>query len=429
MKYKGIKTKPKIKIESKEILSLIYTPGVGAACKKIVENKEKSFDLTNRENSVAVFAKNYSQALNRAIFLKSTLEIDAYPFEITEIEYLKFVIENLESNFCAFDISLIENAKDINFNIKIPILKETTTDLKRFFLTVSKNQLGIIEKNLKGDINEKALELRELSGGVIETELTTEEHKKPIAILTDGSAVLGFGEIGEEAALPVMEGKAVLFKTLGDVDAISLCIKTKKNEEIIKIAQLLENSFSGINLEDIKAPKCFEIEEKLKETMKIPIFHDDQHGTAIVVLAGLLNAISLTKKNIENIKIVFSGAGAAATATSKLILQTGIKNIIHCDIFGILYSGRKENDKELEKLSQLTNPNQIKGTLKDAIKNADVFIGLSAPNILTEEMIKSMAKNPIILHLLIQFLKSCLIKQKNMVHILLQQEEVTSKIN
>ena len=398
MKYKSIKVVPKIEVKDKETLSLVYTPGVGAACKAIVENIEKTFDLTNRENSVGVIAKNYKEALERAIFLKSTLEIDAYPFEISDFsnENLKFVVENIEPNFCAFDLSLIEEAKSITFEVEIPVLVEPAADLKRFFLTVSKNQVGFDAENLKGDLNKNALELREMSGGVVETSLSEDEHIKPVAILSDGSAVLGFGEIGEYAAIPVMEGKAVLFKSLGGVDAISLCVKCKQSSEIIRLAQLLKNSFSGINLEDIKAPKCFEIEDELKRTMPIPIFHDDQHGTAIVVLAGLLNALSLTDKKIEDVKIVFSGAGAAATAVSKLILKTGVKNIIHTDIDGVLYSGRKGNSKALEELAQLTNPKQVQGNLSDVIKGADVFIGLSAPNILTPEMIKSMAQKPII---------------------------------
>ena len=402
MRYRGIKVKPKIEVKDKETLSLVYTPGVGAACKKIVEDKEKSFDLTNRENSVAVIAKDYNKALERAIFIKSSVEIDAYPFEISEItgenfeNNLKFVAENIESNFCAIDLSLIDEAKHLQFNVEIPVLIEPVPDLKRYFLAVSKNQIGLNVGNLKGDLNQKALELREMAGGVIETVLTEDEHKKPVAILSDGSAVLGFGEIGEYAALPVMEGKAVLFKSLGNVDAISLCVKTKNEEEIIKLAQLLKNSFSGINLEDIKAPKCFIVEDELKKTMPIPIFHDDQHGTAIVVLAGLLNALSLTDKKIEDVKIVFSGAGAAATAVSKLILKTGVKNIIHVDKDGILYSGRKDNTQALEELSQITNPEQIKGSLKDAIKGADVFIGLSAPDVLNEEMINIMNEKPIV---------------------------------
>lgn len=398
MKYKGIKVKPKIEVNNKETLSLVYTPGVGEACKKIVEDTEKTFDLTNRENSVAVIAKDYAKALNRAIFLKSSLDIDAYPFEISDFSdtNLKFVVENIEPNFCAFDLSLIDEAKSINFEVRVPVLTEPVNNLKRFFLAVSKNQVGFDIESLKDDLNKNALELREMAGGVIETELSEQEHIKPVAILSDGSAVLGFGEIGEYAALPVMEGKAVLFKSLGGVDAISLCVKTKEIKEIIKIAYLLKNSFSGINLEDIKAPKCFEIEDELKKIMPIPIFHDDQHGTAIVVLAGLLNALSLTDKKIEDVKIVFSGAGAAATAVSKLILKTGVKNIIHTDIDGVLYSGRKNNTKALEELAQLTNPNQLQGTLKDVIKGADVFIGLSAPNILTPEMIKTMAEKPIV---------------------------------
>jgi len=398
MKYKSIKVSPKIEITNKHLLSLVYTPGVGEACKIILEDKEKTFDLTNRENSLAVIAKNYDEALNRSIFLKSTINIDAYPFEISEfsLENLKFVVENIEANFGAIDLSLIEEAKNQNYNVEIPVLTENTKDLQEFFLCVSKNQIGLEQIENTGDIKQQSLELREMAGGVVETVLSEEEHIKPIAILSDGSAVLGFGEIGEYCALPVMEGKAVLFKSLGNIDAISLCVKTKKSDEIIKIAQLLKNSFSGINLEDISAPKCFEVEDTLKQTMPIPIFHDDQHGTAIVVLAGLLNALSLTKKNIEEVKIVFSGAGAAATAVSKLILQTGVKNIIHTDKYGVVYSGRKENSQAQEQLAQMTNPNQIKGILNDVIKGADVFIGLSASDILTPGMVQSMAKNPII---------------------------------
>ena len=399
MKYKGIKVKPKIEVKDKETLALVYTPGVGAACKKIVEDKEKIYDLTNRENSVAVISKDYRKSLERAIFLKSSLEIDAYPLEIDtdKPEDLKFVVENIEPNFCAFDLSLISDfARGLSFDVEVPVLIEAVPDLKSFFLTVSKNQVGVSVDNLSGDLSQKALELRELAGGVVETELSEEEHKKPVAILSDGSAVLGFGEIGEDAALPVMEGKAVLFKSLGGVDAISLCVKTKEPEEIIKLAQLLKNSFAGINLEDIKAPKCFEVEDELKKTMPVPIFHDDQHGTAIIVLAGLLNALSLVNKKIEDVKIVFSGAGAAATAVSKLILKTGAKNIIHTDIDGVLYQGRKGNTKALEELAKITNPDNVQGILADVIEGADVFIGLSAPDILTQDMIKKMADKPVV---------------------------------
>ncbi|MBQ2872013.1 NADP-dependent malic enzyme [bacterium] len=247
-----------------------------------------------------------------------------------------------------------------------------------------------------GTTQEKSLQLREFFGGVLETELTEETTKKPVAIISDGSAVLGFGNIGAEAGLPVMEGKAVLFKALGDVNAMPLCIKTQIPEEIVKLVLLLEDSFSGVNLEDISAPRCFEIEDSLKEKSKIVIFHDDQHGTAIVVLAALLNAIHLVQKKIEDVKIVFSGAGAAAQAVCKLFLKAGFKNIILNDINGAVYAGRKQNDKSLEEISKYTNLEQIKGTLKDTIKNADVFVGLSAPNVLTSDMIQTMADKPII---------------------------------
>ena len=193
-----------------------------------------------------------------------------------------------------------------------------------------------------------------------------------------------------------MEGKAVLFKTLGNVDAIPLCIKTQKTEEIVKLVLLLQNSFSGVNLEDISAPRCFEVENLLKEKSNIIIFHDDQHGTAIVVLAALLNALHVVKKKIEDVKVVFSGAGAAAQAVCRLFLQAGFENIIMSDIDGAVHKGRPNNDKYLEDIATLTNKNCEQGKLKDIIKNADVFVGLSAPNVLTADMIKSMNDKSII---------------------------------
>ena len=250
--------------------------------------------------------------------------------------------------------------------------------------------------DLTGTTNEKSLQLRKMAGGVVEVELTKEEQKKPVAIVSDGSAVLGLGDIKGLAGLPVMEGKAVLFQELGDVSALPLCIKTQKAQEIVELVLLLQNSFSGVNLEDIKAPRCFEVEDKLIEQADIPIFHDDQHGTAIVVLAALLNALHLAQKKIEDVKIVFSGAGAAAIAVCKLILSVGAKNIIMFDIDGAIYSGREQNNFAHEEISKFTNKEMFKGSLKDGIKNADVFIGLSAPNLLDEQMIKSMKEKAII---------------------------------
>ena len=235
-----------------------------------------------------------------------------------------------------------------------------------------------------------------MAGGVIETELTEEEHIKPVAIVSDGSAVLGLGDIKGLAGLPVMEGKAVLFQQLGDVSALPLCLKTQVEEEIIEIVLLLQNSFSGVNLEDIKAPRCFAVEDKLIEKANIPIFHDDQHGTAIVVLAALLNALCVVGKKVEDVKIVFSGAGAAAIAVCKLILAVGAKNVTMFDIDGAIYAGRDQNNFAHEEISKYTNLNSFKGTLSEGIKEADVFIGLSAPNLLNEDMIKSMNEKPIV---------------------------------
>ena len=205
---------------------------------------------------------------------------------------------------------------------------------------------------------------------------------------------MGLGNIGGYAGLPVMEGKAVLFQELGDVSAMPVCLKTQNPEEVIEIVLLLQNSFSGINLEDIKAPECFKIENELIEKSEIPIFHDDQHGTAIVVAAALLNALHLAGKKINEVKIVFSGAGAAAIAVCKLAL--GAKDITMFDIDGAVYKGREQNNFAHEEIAKYTNPNDFKGTLKDGIVCADVFIGLSAPNLLNEEMVKSMSKKPII---------------------------------
>lgn len=398
-KYNGIKIVSKVEVNSKNALAIVYTPGVAASCLKIKENAEASYDYTNRENSVAVISFDYKKSLERAIFLKSTLNIDAYPFEISSenIDKIKLVVENIEPSFGAIDLSLIEDVvKNIEFNISIPVLKGKTDDLKEFFLCVSKNLFMFKYEDLTGTTNEKSLQLRKMAGGIIETGLTEEEQQKPVGIVSDGSAVLGLGDIGGLAGLPVMEGKAVLFQELGDVSALPLCLKTQKADEIVEIVLLLQNSFSGINLEDIKAPRCFEVESKLIEQANIPIFHDDQHGTAVVVLSALLNALHLADKKVEDVKIVFSGAGAAAIAVCKLILAVGAKNIIMFDIDGAIYKGRKQNNFAHDEISNYTNLNNFKGSLKDGIKNADVFIGLSAPNLLDEDMIKSMNKKAIV---------------------------------
>lgn len=217
-----------------------------------------------------------------------------------------------------------------------------------------------------------------------------------VAVITDGTAVLGLGDIGAEAGMPVMEGKCALFKTFADVDAFPLCIKSKDIDEIVRTIYLLSGSFGGINLEDISAPRCFEIEQKLKEICDIPVFHDDQHGTAIVVAAALINALKLVKKNIGEVKIVINGAGSAGIAIGKHLLNMGAVHLTFCDRFGIICEGDKNNNPAQEEISKVTNLEHKKGSLADALYGADVFIGVSAPNLVTPEMIKSMSADAIV---------------------------------
>ena len=217
-----------------------------------------------------------------------------------------------------------------------------------------------------------------------------------VPVITDGTAVLGLGDIGPEAGMPVMEGKCALFKAFGDVDAFPICIRSKDTEEIIRTIKLIAGSFGGINLEDISAPRCFEIETRLKEELDIPVFHDDQHGTAIVTLAALINALKLVNKKIDQIKIVINGAGAAGISICKFLLKYGAKNAYICDRFGVICEGDDNLNKAQQEIAKLTNKEHLHGTLKDVMVNADVFIGVSGPNCVSKEMVASMADKSIV---------------------------------
>ncbi|MDF2840465.1 MAG: NAD-dependent malic enzyme [Clostridia bacterium] len=217
-----------------------------------------------------------------------------------------------------------------------------------------------------------------------------------IAVVSDGTAVLGLGDIGPLASLPVMEGKAVLFKAFGDVDAIPILVDSKSTDEIVNTILAIAPTFGGINLEDISAPRCFEIEQRLKEKLDIPVFHDDQHGTAIVVLAALINAMRIVKKQLPSLKVIINGAGAAGNSIAKLLMSSGINNIILCDRKGALYRGMEQRDPEKQAMAEATNPDNLKGSLADVIKDADVFIGVSAPGVLSKDMVKTMSKDAVV---------------------------------
>jgi len=273
-------------------------------------------------------------------------------------------------------------------------------------IQLSKKIGGKIEVKPKKRLTKKSLPIL-YTPGVAEVSKAIAKNKKlsfqytirknSVAIISDGSAVLGLGNIGPEGALPVMEGKAVLFKELGGVNAFPIVLNTQNTEKIIEIVKAIAPTFGGINLEDISAPRCFEIEEKLKRCLKIPVFHDDQHGTAIVVLAGLINSLKVVKKDAKKIKVVISGAGAAGIAIAKLLFKYGIKNIVLSDSRGIIYKSRQGGMNEAKKeIAAITNSENIKGTLKQALKGADVFIGVSAPNLLDKHDIRRMNLKPVI---------------------------------
>ena len=279
-------------------------------------------------------------------------------------------------------------------------------DLKKKALELHEQWAGKIEVTTRCEVNSSEDLSLAYTPGVAEPCLKIKDNvdlsytytrrHNMVAVITDGSAVLGLGDIGPEAGMPVMEGKCVLFKAFGDVDAVPLCVRTKDVDEFVKCVSLLAGSFGGINLEDISAPRCFEIERKLKEVCDIPVFHDDQHGTAVIVAGAIINALKLTGRKIEETRAVLQGSGAARTAITKLLLTLGIKDIVMCDKIGALHKGAEGMTDAQAAMAEITNPRGLKGSTADVIKGADIFIGVSAANTVTKDMIRSMAKDPII---------------------------------
>ncbi len=273
-------------------------------------------------------------------------------------------------------------------------------------LQLHEENIGKIEIKSKVAVNDKDSLSTAYTPGVAEPCKKIHDNKDDVykytskgnlvAVVTDGTAVLGLGDIGPEAGMPVMEGKAILFKTFGNVDAFPICIDSKDVDEIVKTVKLIAPTFGGVNLEDISAPRCFEIEKRLKEELDIPVFHDDQHGTAVVVLAGIINALKVVGKELKEIKAVINGSGAAGIAITKLLMSVGLKTVVLCDREGAIYEGRGKLNPAKEEIAKVTNLDREKGSLADVIKGADVFIGVSAPNTVTKDMVKSMAKDSII---------------------------------
>ena len=280
-------------------------------------------------------------------------------------------------------------------------------DYRKESLKLHSEWKGKVEVVARAKVNDKDALSLAYTPGVAEPCLAIQEDYKKsweltrrwnmVAVITDGTAVLGLGDIGPEAGMPVMEGKCVLFKEFGDVDAFPLCVRTKNVDEFVQTVYNISGSFGGINLEDIAAPRCFEIEEKLKKMCDIPIFHDDQHGTAVVVSAALINATKLTGKALGDCKAVINGSGAAGIAIAKLLMSLGLRDVILCDRTGAIYEGREGLNASKEDIARVTNREMTKGTLKEAIVGTDIFIGVSAPGVLTQEMIKTMNADPIVL--------------------------------
>jgi malate dehydrogenase (oxaloacetate-decarboxylating) len=279
-------------------------------------------------------------------------------------------------------------------------------DIKKEALRLHEQWRGKIEINNTVEVNNKKDLSIAYTPGVAEPCLEIEKNPdlsyvytrrhNLVAVVTDGTAVLGLGDIGPEAAMPVMEGKCVLFKCFGDVDAFPLCIRSTDVDDIVETIRLISGSFGGINLEDISAPRCFEIERRLKEVCDIPIFHDDQHGTAVVTLAAMINALKIAGKDIKEISVVVNGSGAAGIAVTKLLMSMGLKHVILCDRKGAIYKSREGLNPEKERMAEISNLERKKGNLEDVIKGADVFIGVSAPGTVTGKMVKSMSKDPLI---------------------------------